>query len=266
VGVIVIAGFHRSGTSLTADVLHRAGVFLGSDLLGAKRSNPYGHFEDRAFIRLHQDILASAALGWQVDQPYIPNISPKHWRDMAALADSRMADYPTWGFKDPRACWFLAAWKHIIPSMKVVAVYRDAPSCVYSLERRQSLELFGQKGPEHLHRLFWEVPDHGLLMWVHHNRALIDYADAYPDDTLVVDIADIHDGFPLVDAVNTLWDMQLNSVRTFEAYDPAITQRRPTRQPVSNTETINLVMDTWGRLRRLSTRTFRKLREAVDAS
>jgi len=38
---LIVAGFHRSGTSLVCQVLHRAGLFLGYDLLGAVFSNPY---------------------------------------------------------------------------------------------------------------------------------------------------------------------------------------------------------------------------------
>ena len=43
---LIVAGFHRSGTSLVCQLLHRAGLFLGYDLLGPAFSNPHGHFED----------------------------------------------------------------------------------------------------------------------------------------------------------------------------------------------------------------------------
>ncbi len=58
---LIIAGFHRSGTSVTAQLLHGAGLFLGYELLEALPSNPYGHFEDREVVELDRQILADDA-------------------------------------------------------------------------------------------------------------------------------------------------------------------------------------------------------------
>ena len=60
--VLVVAGFHRSGTSLVTEILSRAGLFVGDDLIGANPSNPYGHFEDREVVRLHDRLLADVGL------------------------------------------------------------------------------------------------------------------------------------------------------------------------------------------------------------
>ena len=50
----VVLGMHRSATSLSAMGLSRCNVHIGDNLLGADaNSNPYGHFEDRDFIRMN---------------------------------------------------------------------------------------------------------------------------------------------------------------------------------------------------------------------
>ena len=59
---IVVAGMHRSGTSLVASVLSMLGVSLGSTLLGADRNNPKGYFEDTDFLRLNREMLAAATI------------------------------------------------------------------------------------------------------------------------------------------------------------------------------------------------------------
>ncbi len=55
---LIIAGFHRSGTSATAQLLRQAGLFIGDELLDANSSNPYGHFEDREIVTLYDQSLA----------------------------------------------------------------------------------------------------------------------------------------------------------------------------------------------------------------
>ena len=44
---IVVAGMHRSGTSLVAGYLQSLGVDMGARLLAADHANPRGYFEDR---------------------------------------------------------------------------------------------------------------------------------------------------------------------------------------------------------------------------
>jgi len=63
----IVLGMHRSATSLAAKGLHMAGIDMGERLLGAMPSNPYGHFEDRDFIEMNDQILQAAGGSW--DQP-----------------------------------------------------------------------------------------------------------------------------------------------------------------------------------------------------
>ena len=46
---LIIAGMHRSGTSLTASLFQSLGVNIGEKLLGPELGNIRGHFEDIAF-------------------------------------------------------------------------------------------------------------------------------------------------------------------------------------------------------------------------
>jgi hypothetical protein len=252
---LIIAGFHRSGTSATAQLLHRAGLFLGYELLEALPSNPYGHFEDRDVMDLHQGILADNDLTWVVGEPLLPVVTAERWDRMRQMIERRNAEYALWGFKDPRACLFMALWKYLLPDMKVLLVYRHFAETTYSLGQRHSSDLFLKRGNSFVHRRFWEEPDLALRMWLTHNKALLGFARAYPEDTLVVSMDMIRDGFPVIWAINKRWDLGLTDIPVAEIYDPRVTARRTRRQAVSDRTLIEAISDTWNTLEGLSKET-----------
>lgn len=249
---VIVAGFHRSGTSMATELLARGGLHIGDDLIGANPSNPYGHFEDHEVVRLHDRMLADVDLTWHIDEPFIPVIRGERWSEMSRIVDSRQARHRQWGFKDPRVCFYLSAWKYLVPSMKTVIVYRDPRQCVWSLERRHLRDIHREAGPIELHRLFWERPDHGLRMWVCYNRALLDFAVAHRDETLTLPHAAIVSGLPLVGSVNQALGLDLAAVDNREVLDPAVMHGRAGRQSVAQQETIDDVLATWRDLEALA--------------
>jgi len=262
---LVIAGFHRSGTSATAQILHRAGLFLGDELLEALPSNPYGHFEDRQIVEFHQEVLADNGLTWLVDRPFLPVVGKSRWAAMRDIIERRRAGHALWGFKDPRVCLFMMLWKYLAPDMKVLLVYRHFSECTYSLGRRHSSDLFLNRGNRYVHRRFFEEPDLALRMWLVHNEALIEFAHAYPQDTLTVSLDSLRGGFPLVRAVNERWDLGLADVPTAEVYDPGVSSRRTRRQPVSDQRLIGRTSRVWRTLRDLEAEERVRVKETAFA-
>src|SRR3954454_13549727 len=61
---------HRSGTSLTASLLHRGGCRMGEEMLPADANNRSGYSEDLAFLDLNQRMLAASV---PVDKPGHPD-------------------------------------------------------------------------------------------------------------------------------------------------------------------------------------------------
>lgn len=254
VSVLVVAGFHRSGTSLTSQLLQRAGLFMGDELIGANDSNPYGHVEDRAFVQIHEDLLADVGRTWHVDRPFTPSMTPARWQRMASLVAERRVHHDVWGFKDPRVCFFLGAWHHLVPEMKTLVVFRDVRECIWSLERRHATELFDDRGPVHLHHLFWERPDHALRMWTVHNRALVDWASSHRESTLVVPLSAIQLGAPVVAGVRQALGIPLSDVDTFEVFDPGVTTTPAVRPAVSDPLALDEAIEVWGALEDLAAR------------
>ena len=248
---LIVAGFHRSGTSLLTELLHRAGLFVGDDLLGAMPSNPYGHFEDREVLRIHEQLLRDNGMNWQADTPFVPYIHADRWRAMQNFADMRRVNHQLWGFKDPRVCFFLPAWKHILPGMKTIIVYREPAECVASLQRRQATDLMHRRGSEESHRRFWAEPDLGLRMWLAHNQALVAHARAYPDDTLVVSFDALAHGYPLIDHCNDHLGMELDPVATFKVFAPTTTAQGASAMTVYDPDLVRATNATLDHLRGL---------------
>ena len=218
---LIVAGMHRSGTSLTANWLARSGLFVGDTLLVNRVDNPMGHFEDVGFLRLHEDILKANGLDYQVQPGENPEILPAH-RIRARELIAQRADQSMWGWKDPRTTLFLPFWKELIPGMKVLVVYRHYALVAELMMRRE------RKSPRNRNavspRLRWKLHvrfsflNRSLLrrylrVWLCYNRAALDFARAYPDDSLVIAI----DQFPnlsqaVIHYANTAWDFELSPV------------------------------------------------------
>lgn len=256
---LIIAGFHRSGTSATSQLLHRAGLFLGYELLEANPSNPYGHFEDREVVDLHQQILTDNGRTWLVGESFLPVVNPDRWTKMRRIIERRNTEHRLWGFKDPRVCTFIMLWKYLMPDAKVLLVYRHFSESTLSLGKRHSSNLFSGVVNQHIHCRFWQEPDVALRMWMSHNNALLAFARAYPEDTLVISMDMIRDGFPLVWAMEQRWSLGLEDVPVAEVFDPTAAARRPGRQPVSDRRLIQKVDETWHALEELGRDTQRML-------
>jgi hypothetical protein len=249
---VIIAGFHRSGTSRLAQQLHTAGLFLGDDLIGAMPSNPYGHFEDREIVRLHDQLLRDNGLTWQVTQPFIPYISPHRWRSLRDAVERRAALHPFWGFKDPRASLFLSVWRYLVSDVRVVILFRHPTDSIYSLERRHARELMAGEGPVHLHRAIFNTPDIGLKMWLAYNQHLLSYAEKYRDSTLCIPFDELGNGFPIVRYLRRRWQLPLTVKSTPSGFDPSVTTRRPYRQIVYDAKLLDEAIAIWQRLTSLA--------------
>ena len=144
---IIVVGMHRSGTSLVARLLERAGVFMG-------RPQSY-NAEAVLFQRLNRRILESFGASWRtIDVLPAPerlaahstpldrrlrgllrrDLLPRFW----GLSAPRLWERPrpAWGWKDPRTSVLLPIWARQFPNAAVVHVVRDGRDVVESLAAR----------------------------------------------------------------------------------------------------------------------------------
>jgi hypothetical protein len=180
---LIVAGMHRSGTSLTAGFLEALGVDVGTDLLPADAHNPRGYFEDVEFLDLHRRALTAARdgeeghpdWGWTVsgrlDHRAIERLRP----EFEALAARRAGRGGPWGWKDPRTTMLLDVWDEIVPSARYVLVYRPPWDVVDSLLRLRVPP-------------FTEHPDWAPRIWAHYNRRLLEFRRRAAGRTALVSV------------------------------------------------------------------------------
>lgn len=133
---LLLTGFHRSGTSFVANVFHEGGLFLGEKLLGAKWSNPYGHFEDEEVVHFHDGILSDAMGSWYLPPAVSSVYSHGAMEWIAHYTMRRRALQRPYGFKDPRLCLTIRHWAAALPHLNVIYIHRDPNACIASIWKR----------------------------------------------------------------------------------------------------------------------------------
>jgi hypothetical protein len=141
---IFIIGMHRSGTSLVANLLSKAGVFLGKseDLLPPNFDNRYGFYENEEFVEINDKILEKFDLQW--DSTEAPDFEKKiDFKEEKELAKEFIkevsSNHNVVAFKDPRATLTLPFWEEIIDrDIKVLFVRRNPLEIADSLKKRNS--------------------------------------------------------------------------------------------------------------------------------
>lgn len=173
--VIIITGMGRSGTSLIASLVQRAGIHVGEKLLAASPANPRGYFEDVDFFEFHDRLLHERGQTYlHIDsnftfEPIAAEV--EHARQLLAERSHR----PVWGWKDPRTSLFLTFWQQLLPNARFLFVYRHPIEVLLSLLRRGEFDS---------HPSFMA----GLNAWHTYNSNILSFCDQYPDRSMLVDI------------------------------------------------------------------------------
>ncbi|MDE4172472.1 hypothetical protein PXK15_21425 [Phaeobacter gallaeciensis] len=251
---LVISGFHRSGTSLTANLFHEAGLFLGKELLGAKSSNPFGHFEAVDVVKFHDRLLDASGTYWQTDTDFIPIMNDNDWKWMYNFG-VRNSFNPAWGFKDPRNCLFLPQWASLFPDMRVLYVFRPAVECVHSIKRRAIRDLV-RDNVSHINRRFWLIDDLAVRMYLIYASAFLRFAETFAGDLCVVELNDILDGRDLVSEVREHWGYQLSDAYIGDIYDSSVMTRAGPNETVKDLRLLEQLEDVEEKLRSMARRGF----------
>jgi hypothetical protein len=198
---LAIIGMHRSGTSMVAELCESAGLHIGTELVGAHKSNPRGHFEDCDFYRFHEKVLADNS---RLPQGYEPFDSPLKISDEnRKLAQStinlRRERRIPWGWKDPRTILFIRFWLAILPEARFLLVFRHPGEVACSLERRG--EAYFQDGGVQAHR-----------NWYWYNKIALDLIELHPERIIVREAREIcHKPNQLIQDLNLLLGTSLES-------------------------------------------------------
>lgn len=199
---MIIAGMHRSGTSLITQWLQSCGLHVGDDLLGADTGNDNGHFEDLDFLNSHKAILKSQRLS---DNGFtLAPLKPLSYSDIDRLKDIiayKNGFNTQWGWKDPRTCLFLDTYHSLLPDAFYFVVLRDYQSVISSLihrmYRQKEIKYADKKG---IGGFFWKhfikknkmemlrkkYTQRFLQLWINYNQAILQHIRRLPDEQYMV--------------------------------------------------------------------------------
>jgi hypothetical protein len=178
---LIVAGMHRSGTSMTASFMQALGVDVGSNLIAADGNNRKGYFEDWDFVALHHAMFEAACppgepgwpdVGWTESERLDAAAIDTFRGDAERLVAQRLS-LPLWGWKDPRTTLLLPFWDALLPTARYVLVYRNPWDVVDSLLRAG-------------HAVLHEHPEFALRIWLLYNRRLLAFFKAHPDRCVLV--------------------------------------------------------------------------------
>lgn len=196
--VLIVAGMHRSGTSLISHWLDSCGLNLGETLLGPDIGNIEGHYEDVDFYRFHEDTLAANNLS---RFGFITHAAPplNHYQQekLKSIISFKNSTSPQWGWKDPRTCLFFATYRQLLPDAFYLNVIRDYTSTVSSLIRRDFehhatkylmrgwlqrfvWENFKKAGRKR--KFFRQLTAYYLRIWIAYNQEILNNIETLPAD------------------------------------------------------------------------------------
>lgn len=143
----VVLGMHRSGTSMTAQMIHHMGFAVGSRLLGADESNQAGYWEDIDVIAVNDLILKHAGGRWDCP-PHLGTGHSLRDRLVSRLVQGeirsvlkRYPDDHPWVIKDPRLSLTLSWWIPHFPQPQFILCVRNPLSVANSLARRNQFPI-----------------------------------------------------------------------------------------------------------------------------
>lgn len=247
---IIVAGFHRSGTSMAMQALKKAGLYIGDSLLGAAPSNPDGHFEDIETMKLHDRWLKAAGTDWCCTaQPPAPSEN-EATLGIQPIVKRLGENHPQWGLKDPRVCLYLNEWFSQLTNPYCVMVYRHYASCASSLRRRQGGMLFTQPSSNADRIRFWADSSLALQSWIIHNQAIIKHFKENPSRCILLSQESQIAGANLPSLVQAKLPVNVNV-----DIDTGVDETKTTLEKTIQLDAIALQQaldDTWNELQALS--------------
>ncbi len=180
--VVLVAGMHRSGTSMVGGTLVELGVDMGQRLIPADSANQRGYFEDADIVAFHgqvfRSLMPAGAVG-HIDWGWAENglLDSERlidYREQAqALVKQRVRKGGIWGFKDPRTTVILDFWDDCIDDARFVLVYR------YPWEVADSMLRGGAD-------VFLSNPAYAYRIWTFYNTRLLKFYERNKHRCLLV--------------------------------------------------------------------------------
>ncbi len=167
--IVFVLGMHRSGTSLTAELVHNLGyVVPGVSLDRIGVINERGFWESKEVVDINERLLAAARLKWFHVCPVghclkavSPDVASEISYEIKEFVEKEIKKHGCLVIKDPRLCILLPIWLEAIKGggyeIKTIFVNRHPATVASSLRERDGFSLFS-----------------GHLLWMHYFFSVFD--------------------------------------------------------------------------------------------
>ncbi len=152
---LLILGMHRSGTSCLTGSLQQAGLALG-EFSDWNPHNLKGNRENTEIMSLNEKVLNANGGSW--DNPPKKVSWPPVFKARARQILEKYAEYPFWGFKDPRTIFTLEGWLDLGITPSHIGIFRHPLAVAGSLMRRNG-DAMNQR--------------QALSLWYEYNKRLV---------------------------------------------------------------------------------------------
>jgi hypothetical protein len=169
----LVLGMHKSGTSLIAELLHKAGISMVDEA-------QQGSYEDGAYYERQSSYhLNMALLGW-TDEKLLyrkgeAKATAKQIAQMQAIITENQNRHANWGFKDPRTCLTYPLWAKVLPPHRLIVVFRPVEDSWHRYQYK------GLRFWKHFQRAFQLVE-----AWLAYNQAILKIIEQTSAETLVL--------------------------------------------------------------------------------
>ena len=168
----IVLGMHRGGTSLTAGIVHHAGVeLLHGAPLSRNKESPIGYFENRELMLLNDSILRLAGGTWKLPPEEDKILDAGHKvKERVVNICNKFDTHDKWGIKDPRLCLTFPVYEPYLKNIHIIVVTRDYESNFNGFKRVRF---------PHLHQKY-RNEEYFKSLYLRHLEGALAAAEKYP--------------------------------------------------------------------------------------
>ena len=146
--IVLVAGPHRSGTSLFTRFLSLCGMDMGKAIMPPSYDNPTGFWENINIVAAHDNVLDEHGIDWTTAGEFTQKKELIQTIDieyrLKKIFSNEFEPHTQWLTKDPRAIFFLKTWKKIARELDrqltLTCLIRNPENLANSLAKRNNFD------------------------------------------------------------------------------------------------------------------------------
>lgn len=164
--IYLVLGYHKSGTTLVSQMLHRSGINMVEHESSASyaQGNQYELEQARDINNALLD--CAGMLSFEISPDTRLRESPELDAEIVQLIQRRSAAHRDWGMKDPRLLLTYDVWRRHLPPHRIIFIYRDYRHVLSHYKARGKVSMNGSLKAD---SDFWRV----LQTWQAYNERFI---------------------------------------------------------------------------------------------